>query len=163
MRQYSPLFQTLHDEEHPTKLLGRGTHYSVFRCVTWHDQFLEPLKEAAFHDFAVIWDEDHDERIISVLEDLYLKGLLAPALFVGERKGTFTLLANDSRDLGVAYTDEITNNVQSVDGDEWQVYVNGYSWHNGYIINGADDAVLAYLTELRQLWTLGMKPVKIAL
>lgn len=64
----SCFFHTLHDEPGRVGSLGRGTHYSVLRAVIW-----EP--EPRFHDFAVIWDEDHDTRIIGVLEQLYVRRL----------------------------------------------------------------------------------------
>ena len=63
MKQYSPFFSTLHDEDGPVGHLGGGTHYSVLRAVLW-----EP--EPAFHDFAVVWDEDHDLRVVWVLEQM---------------------------------------------------------------------------------------------
>jgi hypothetical protein len=40
----------------------------------------------------VIWDEDHDERVIGVVERMYFAGLLHPVLFVGERKGSLTVV-----------------------------------------------------------------------
>ena len=78
MRTYSPFFQTLYDEQAPVGHLGRGTHYSVLRAAVFHDELGEILPEnrykgphAKFHDFAVIWDEDHDKRVIEVIEQIY--------------------------------------------------------------------------------------------
>lgn len=163
MRQYSPFFQTLHDEEHPVGHLGRGTHYSVLRCVTWHSKTLEPLKKSAFHDFVIIWDEDHDERIIPIIEYLYFQGLLAPALFVGERKGSFTLLTKDSfkRDLGQnsyeAYVTSVSNiaHPQPPNEDYWPTHILSYMQPEGYIINDSKERVELYLNNLQQLWLLG--------
>jgi predicted nucleic acid-binding protein len=56
MQTYSPYFKTLYDQPEPIGRLGRGTHYSVLRC----------LGLSGFHDFAIIWDEDHDKRVIAV-------------------------------------------------------------------------------------------------
>src|SRR5438093_42433 len=89
---YSPFLETLHDETRPVGNLGRGTHYSVLRAVTWHDTFLTALPRAALLDFAIIWDEDHDARVIQVVNELYFEGLLAPVRFIGERKGGLTVL-----------------------------------------------------------------------
>ena len=89
---YSQFFETLHDETHPVGSLGRGTHYSVFRAVTWHDTFLNPLPKAEFLNFAVIWDEDHDTRVVKVVHTLCFEGLLAPVRLIGERKGRLTVL-----------------------------------------------------------------------
>ena len=69
---------------------GRGTHYSVLRVPIWQDEWLSPLPQGALLDFAVIWDEDHDERVMQVIEELYFSGLLGPVRFVGERKGSLT-------------------------------------------------------------------------
>jgi hypothetical protein len=90
MQTYSDFFKTLHDETSPTGHLGRGTHYSVLRAVVFHDPMGNALSEGQFADFAVIWDEDHDTRVMEPIEKLYLKGLLASFIMFGERKGTFT-------------------------------------------------------------------------
>ena len=62
MRKYSDFFKTLHDEQAPTGTLGRGTHYSILRAVAFGDSEGKMLGSARFADFAVIWDEDHDDR-----------------------------------------------------------------------------------------------------
>ena len=67
---YSKLFSTLHDEAEPVGNLGRGTHYSVFRAAEWFDVERRPLVQAQIHDFAIVWDEDHDTRVISTVEVL---------------------------------------------------------------------------------------------
>src|SRR5260370_21913517 len=89
---YSAFFQTLHDEAKPVGKIGRGTHYSILRAQVWQDERLKPLKKGMLADFAVIWDEDHDERVIEVIEWLYFEGLLSPIRFIGERKGSLTVL-----------------------------------------------------------------------
>src|SRR5450631_3959398 len=90
MKKYSDFFQTLHDEQSPTGHLGRGTHYSVLRAVVFHDAVGRRLFNAKFADFAVIWDEDHDDRVIEPIERIYRSGLLSMFLMFGERKGCFT-------------------------------------------------------------------------
>jgi hypothetical protein len=96
MQAYSDFFQTLHDETSPTGCLGRGTHYSILRAVVFHDPMGKPLREGQFADFAVIWDEDHDVRVMEVIEQIYQRGLLSSFLIFGERKGAFTaVLANE--------------------------------------------------------------------
>lgn len=92
---YSPFLQTLHDQTHPIGKLGRGTHYSVLRAPIWQSALLKPLRQGAFLDFAVIWDEDHDDRVIGVIEDLYFNTLLSPVRFIGERKGTLWVLLDE--------------------------------------------------------------------
>jgi hypothetical protein len=89
-------FQTLHDETSPTGHLGRGTHYSVLRAVVFHDPMGKPLSQSELTDFAVIWDEDHDVRVVEPIEAIYRRGLLSSFLMFGERKGSFTaVLSNE--------------------------------------------------------------------
>src|SRR4051812_6684669 len=85
---YSPFFQTLHDETRPVGQLGRGTHYSILRVPIWQDEWLNLLAQGLLLDFAVIWDEDHDARVMEAVEALYFSGLLSPVRFIGERKGS---------------------------------------------------------------------------
>jgi Bacterial RNA polymerase, alpha chain C terminal domain len=95
MQTYSDFFKTLHDETSPTGFLGRGTHYSVLRAVVFHDLMGKPLTKGQFADFAVIWDEDHDIRVMDPIEEIYRRGLLLSFLIFGERKGTFTAILAD--------------------------------------------------------------------
>ena len=50
------------------------------------------LGGARFQDFAVIWDEDHDERVFQPIERLYRLGDLPSFIIFGERKGMFVRL-----------------------------------------------------------------------
>ncbi len=95
MRTYSDFFKTIHDETSPTGYLGRGTHYSVLRAVVFHDPMGKQLPEGKFADFAVIWDEDHDTRVMEPVEEIYRRGLLSSFLMFGERKGTFTAILSN--------------------------------------------------------------------
>jgi hypothetical protein len=126
---YSQLFSCLYDQIEPVGTLGRGTHHSVFRAVTSLDKDLMPLERPKLHDFAVIWDEDHDERVILVVEGLLMQGLLAPVLFIGERKGTLNVIVDDA-----LFTDSFVNTdeyikavdrvcVSNSDGDYWPTKV----------------------------------------
>jgi len=90
MQAYSDFFKTLHDETSRTGYLGRGTHYSVLRAVVFHDTMGRPLSEGQFADFAVIWDEDHDTRVMEPIEEIYRRGLLSSFQMFGEHKGAFT-------------------------------------------------------------------------
>jgi Bacterial RNA polymerase, alpha chain C terminal domain len=95
MRTYSDFFKTLHDETGPTGHLGRGTHYSVLRAIVFHDPLGKALPEGQFADFAVIWDEDHDERVMVPIEEFYRRGILSSFLVFGERKGAFTAILSN--------------------------------------------------------------------
>jgi hypothetical protein len=95
MQKYSDFFQTLHDETRPTGYLGQGTHCSVLRATVFHDETARPLRRARFADFAVIWDADHDMRVIEPIEEIYRRGLLSSFIIFGERKGSFTAIPSD--------------------------------------------------------------------
>jgi hypothetical protein len=171
---YSPFFKTLYDETCPVGSLGRGTHYSVLRTTTWRDPFLQPLQKAQLLDFAVIWDEDHDTRVMLVVETLYFDGLLAPVRFIGERKGGLTVLVAIEKpgafDLA-SYEEQVKDAVRrSVLNDWWRVKV--LYWEvasagarsvggESSIISDASDAasekVAVYLKNIDNLWCLGAK------
>jgi Bacterial RNA polymerase, alpha chain C terminal domain len=95
MATYSPFFETLHDETGPTGYLGQGTHCSVFRAIVFHDPMGAPLSEGRFASFAIIWDEDHDQRVIEPIMKIYRQGLLSSFLMFGEHKGIFTAVLSD--------------------------------------------------------------------
>ncbi len=161
MMNYSNYFETLHDEAQPTGSLGRGTHYSIVRSLTWADQCQQPLDRALNHDLAVIWDEDHDERVFELIEFLYLDGLLSSAIMVGERKGTFSLIITEdtlscvSPEWLKAYTQKVQDLADNLD-DPWsaEVYVLGNA--DGGIINDDSKKVSLYLDNLNMLWNLGV-------
>ena len=158
---YSPFFQTLHDEPSPVGVLGRGTHYSILRAVTWHDAFLQPQSKAQLLDFAVIWDEDHDTRVMMVLEAMYFDGLFAPVKFIGERKGGLHVLVAEetAANLDLSnYEERIKDAVRhSGIGDWWNVDIGWVGGRNA-IISAADEKVAVYLQNIDNLWSLGTKP-----
>lgn len=158
---YSPFFVTLHDETFPVGMLGRGNHYSVLRAVTWHDSCLNPLPNAEFLDFAVIWDEDHDTRVMMVVETMYFDGLLAPVRFIGERKGGLIVLVAPETaaawDLP-SYTQRIEDAVRRSGLDDWWNVVVGYVGTECSIIDATPEKVAVYLQNIDNLWNLGTKP-----
>jgi hypothetical protein len=159
---YSPFFQTLHDETQPVGHLGRGTHYSVLRVPIWQDQWLNPLPRGSLLDFAVIWDEDHDERVIQVTEDLYFCGLLAPVRFVGERKGSLSVLIDEKTVQAwdhAALKDyrEAVNDVGRSLEDPWPTTVDAVSGSKHSIIHASKEDVTLYLRNIQMLWFLGAK------
>lgn len=158
---YSPYLRLLYDQEAPVGHLGRGTHYSVLRAPCWHGADLSPLPAGTLHDFAIIWDEDHDERIIEVIERMYLAGLLAPVLAIGERKGCLTVLVSDEAKarLGAGGLERYRALIQPLaeaDGDVWSVDVSGFGPESG-IISASDEEVELYLRSIDLLWRLGSR------
>lgn len=169
---YSTLFSCLYDEREPIGKLGRGTHYSIFRSVESLNVIRSPLQKPEIHDFAVIWDEDHDTRIIAVIEQIYMAGLLSPIQFIGERKGCLTAIVaakfyyhNAEEDLD-AYTnalgDRVTNAIQD---DVWSIGVGLFDRSPGSphqtdlkgLINAEEHRSITYLRNIDSLWNLGTK------
>lgn len=163
---YSPFFQALHDETQPVGHFGRGTHYSVLRVPIWHDERLKSLPQGELLDFAIIWDEDHDDRVIEPIEEMYFAGLLAPVRFIGERKGTLSVLVDSE----TAAWDEKTrrnyhaavNRISQCLDDPWPVIVAPVFGlgREASIVQGEPDEIATYLKNIQLLWKLGRRPAR---
>lgn len=166
--QYSKLFTCLYDEPGPVGSLGRGTHYSVFRAVEWLDVTRRPLTLPQIHDFAVIWDEDHDERVIDAIERIYMAGLLSPIQFIGERKGGLTAIVAARFYFSGTETDTATyrSAIEAITQDlpdSWPAEIGCFDrapsnpHQNCYegIINDSEHRVALYLANINSLWQLG--------
>lgn len=173
VRQYSSYFFCLYDECASVGSLGRGTHYSVFRSVEWLDVDRRRIDLPQVHDFAVIWDEDHDERVIEAIERFYMAGLLSPVQFIGERKGGLTLIlaarfyfSGTSESLQ-AYVSAVTA-IASGLPDGWTVEIGSFDRNLGSphqtffqgIIADDDRRVGLYLANIDSLWRLGTRPYR---
>jgi hypothetical protein len=160
MRTYSPFFQTLHDEAVPVGSLGRGTHYSVFRATVFHDEHGASLPGAKFLDFAVIWDEDHDERVLRPIERLYRSRDLPSFIMFGERKGMFFGLVAPRFTHGhiAAGENALQGACQDVYGDDWTSHLGSKHDSSG-IIDDDQKNVALYLGTINMLWKLGMKEI----
>lgn len=172
---YSSLFTCLHDEPEPVGSLGRGAHYSVLRSVEWLDVTRTPLKKPQVHDFAVIWDEDHDTRVIDAIDAIYMEGLLSPVQFIGERKGNLTVIVAakfyfDKSDSELkAYQDALKQIAATANDDVWNFEL-GFFDRSPYdpfhqtdvqgIIAAEQHRVLNYLRTVDSLWSLGTKDWK---
>ncbi|MDO9012548.1 MAG: hypothetical protein Q7U78_12180 [Gallionella sp.] len=170
---YSTLFSCLYDEPEPIGYLGRGAHYSVFRSVEWLDVVRAPLAVPQVHDFAVIWDEDHDTRVIDVIEKIYMAGLLSPVQFIGERKGILSVIVAakfywaHSQDTLNAYIQNLNNISGSLNhGDSWETEVGMFDRSPGSshqtdlqgLIMADEHRVITYVRNIDSLWNLGTKP-----
>lgn len=167
---YSHLFSCLYDQQEPVGAIGRGSHYSVFRSIQWRSPEGAARERGRIHDFAVIWDEDHDERIIRVVERLQLAGLMWPVVFIGERKAILNiLLAHQAGPIEAedpTYVEKIRAIANDVDGDVWDLRMGTYHrdpanedglTYPSDIIAYPDAAVIAYLQSIDVLWQLGEK------
>ena len=157
---YSPLFHTLHDETDPVGKLGRGTHYSVLSAVQWADNRRLMRHVPGIQRFAVVWDEDHDTRIIQVIEAAYMRGIFAPVLYIGERKAFLTIVVNDEffeiiQADWASYTMAWDDICKETHGDSWNIKLVRVTEAVDEMI-GADRAKVAtYLQNIHNLWNLG--------
>lgn len=171
---YSTILHCIYDEPEEYGHLGRGTHYSVFRVPEWLDVTGGPVQHALQHDFAVLWDEDHDERIIPVLERLYVSGLLFPVQFIGERKGGISAIlaskfwySSTEAELK-AYQSKFVELSSEVDGDYWSTdfgmfdksLLHGVPHQTNLvgIVNDRAEKVDIYVRNIDNLWSIGSKP-----
>lgn len=120
------------------------------------------MSGALLLDFAVIWDEDHDTRVIEVIEQIYLQGLMAPVRFVGERKGNFIVFVSDDfstalgREKYEDYLQDI-NDICSALRDPWTTSVHAISSAAHSIIHAPMENVELYLDTIQLLWRVGTR------
>lgn len=162
--------QCIYDEASPSEDIGRGAHYSVLRVPLSPALPVRGHADEKVRDVAVIWDEDHDMRVLEAIRRLHLKGLLSHALFIGERKGAFTLLVDGAyfgritqykRDL---LGRQVANQVARMNGDHWQAAVGSFSPAGinaetvmESIIHADEAKVEAYLRRIGVKWQLGTR------
>jgi hypothetical protein len=141
--------------------------FCTIRTITpvpvWRDEFLNRIDRCGFLDFAAIWDEDHDDRVIDAIMMLYVGGLLSPVRYIGERKGTLTiLLASDlisdwDPEKRQQYRDDISDMCQCLE-DPWTAHVAGIGEDGHSIIHASPEKVALYLKNIDMLWQLGVGP-----
>lgn len=154
MRQYSHLFSTVHDQTEPVGHLGRGTHYSILRVYVGARAGVP----AHFQDFGVVWDEDHDIRVIDVAERMFLAGIFERVRFIGERKGGISLVLSEP--LPPAHrrlAESIAGDMP--DGDSF-TFGEGTIAEPPHIINDERSRVSAFLAGVDAIWQTGPKALK---
>lgn len=149
---YSSLFACLYDHKDPS--VPTWTHHSIFRCVEYRDVTRKLLSEPVIHDFAIIWDEDHDTRVIAAVERIYMAGLMAPVQFIGEHKGTLTAIIAAKAWFGMeedaeSYARRLYSAVNEGAQDQWPVVL-------GMFDRSDRDLRDAHQTELKQI--IGVDP-----
>jgi hypothetical protein len=157
MESYSHFFQTLHDERSPTRF-GNGTHASILRAVVFHDPKGMPLNTGATADFAVIWDEDHDTRVLPAIEAIHRRGLLGSILMIGERQGTLNAVVSEQVE-DPARLKLLEDNLLAVGQkmeDPWSVSLRRIDSEDHQLIEAENDDVVLYLKTLKMLWKLGV-------
>ncbi|HUP92913.1 MAG TPA: hypothetical protein VM074_11750 [Solimonas sp.] len=160
MKSYSQFFRTIYDEPGPVGHLGRGTHYSVLQYPAWVSSAGIAFETPRRHRFAVVWDEDHDERVVSVIEQAFLAGALSGINFVAERKGSLALLVQEEVRIHRRNAiQQVFEGCSSPDGDIWPIEM-GYVGDTAAlgVIHAPNDKVHTYLQNILNLWGLGLAP-----
>ena len=161
MESYSPFFQTLHDERSPTGHLGSGTHASILRAIVFSDPYGYQLSGGIEADFAVIWDADHDTRVIKAVEAIYRARFLSAILMIGERKGTLHAIVSESvqddwRGGFKSLERKLQDVAQNMEGDPWSSSLRMFANPERMIIDDDEEKVRLYLSNLKMLWRLGV-------
>ncbi|MET4675877.1 MULTISPECIES: hypothetical protein [unclassified Luteibacter] len=168
VQTYSSFFHCLYDQ--PEMPDGPSGTYSVFRAIDARDVEQQPTPLPRLHDFAVIWDDDRDTRIIPVLEEMLMAGLLPGVQFIGEHKGTLTIIlaARTYRKIDLkAYAKRVEALTEAA-GDFWSVTLGMFdhtpgNLHRGHqcnfqeIIGLGAEAEHALLFTIDHRWKLGTK------
>ncbi len=167
--QYSTLFQCRYDESRPGPNLHY--HYSVFRAVDSRDVEQKPTEFPHVHDFVVLWDDDHDTRVIRVLEEMLMTGMLPGVQFIGEHKGDLTVILAARTYCQIdtkAYAVRLHNLTGLSAGDYWNIEIGMYDHSHGNlrlghqcdfknILGMGDEEEHAHLFVIDSRWKLGTK------
>lgn len=149
---YSYFFRTEYDEQRDIGVLE--AHHSVLSvpCLNKEESGLDVQR------IAVIWDEDHDERVIPVLEAGCFKGLLRDVLFIAEHKGAVSIIMNEStkpfaRKARQKRWQEICDAV--VENDEFSVDVMSKEEYVQTLVDSLQPMYENYLNHICDVWNLG--------
>lgn len=116
------------------------------------------------HTFALLWDEDHDTRVIRLLEQLHVHQLLAPVRFIGERKGGLNVLFDSATvkrwvpgATTTSYAERVAHFADYNEDDAWagNVYPLESDEGLGYLVQDGQEKVRTYLRNIENLWNLG--------
>lgn len=164
---YSTFFSCLHDEAR--QVASCLPAYSIFRAIDSRDVTRQPTDRPRVHDFCVIWDDDHDTRIIAVLEEMLMAGILPGVQFISEHKGTLSIILASPAYWGPGH-EEFKTKVSTLSraaGDFWTVEVGSIDTSVGNMKNlhqcdfleilGGTDADDAFFFLMDSAWQLGTK------
>lgn len=169
--------KVLHDTSRPVASQNVGMnrsllnfHYSVYE-VTYLPVLMSSTKTTS--RLVILWDEDHDTRVFSVVECLAESGLLPYVAVIGERKAAVTIILNKNvkkvlkglkpvsnswGDVDLSeFSKKINLKVQEEHEDEWntEFYTDISLFHYSYKDN--DLVVAKYLDLLNDIWDLQLE------
>lgn len=155
MQSYSPLLYTVYDQPSPIGHLGRGVHYSVLQFLNWFDLDGHLADSSSPHQFAVIWDEDHDIRVINVIDEAVRQKVMQNVLFIGERKGSLSvLLKKETSDKRMKSIAETFSHLGGTQEDSWPTETFRYPDGLKTLIHDSESKIKPYLDHILALWNM---------
>lgn len=161
----------LHEVSKPTVNSSvRGMHYSVYETTYLP---VNPGETKTQNRFVLLWDEDHDTRVFSVIEALAESGILPYVAVIGERKAGVIIVLNKNISRVFSNINYIKGSRGNVDlneigeavrarveldyDDEWntQFYLDHLAMHYSY--QKENEIISKYLELLDDLWDLQLK------
>ncbi|WP_157078277.1 hypothetical protein [Sphingobium abikonense] len=162
--KYSNLFSCLYDQKGSIETNGGNPPYSVFRSTQSRNKAGDTTCEMTIHDFAVIWDEDHDERVICAIERLHLLGLLWPVVIAFESRGLLTLVLQGDLPVPENYRSLAHNACNNGLNDVWQTKLATYNrphpFHfqpNQNTLPDFDPDAASFVFAIDRQWKLGLR------
>lgn len=149
------LLESLYEEKDQVGFTD-GVHHSVLQFASWHNDARKVRKTARVQRVAIVWDPDHDERVLDVADAMYVRGLLAPVLLLSEMKGMLyvALRPNASRLLDLEdYRSEVSA-AATPDGDSWMVEVIPYESRSEALRLMSGERGQCYIDGIDAVWQL---------
>ena len=137
------------------------------RAPTWKRVDGTMMDRAGLVDFAVFWDDDDDLRVLDIVQQMQMAGMLWPVLAIGENKGCVTVLVDPESPIakGGPVRETYLSDLASMaldDGDDFEKQV--LVWDDddlrpaACIIEDDVDRVIDFLRFLKSVHRLGSKP-----
>ena len=85
-------FKSLHYKISPAGKSKQNKHFSVLRAGPSSNMPPNFEDISTYQAFVIIWEKEHNIKVIKIVEKLYSERLLSPILFIEERKGFLTII-----------------------------------------------------------------------
>lgn len=166
------VFSQIYSEPYP---IGKfyETGYSVLRSMDWLDYTFKPYKQAYIHDFALIWHQYADQKLIEIAENIYVNGLFTPLQFLAIRGSSITILVSGNfkkicgNSIFKNYALKLDTLCRSIISEEIDIHIATFDrtpkrgkqpFDLSDIIPANSELVRTYLKNIDNLFQLGLKP-----
>ncbi len=149
---YSHFFRTEYDEQRDIGVLE--AHHSVLSVPSLNKEY----SALDIQRIAVIWDDDHDERVIPILEAACFKGLLRNVLFIAEHKGAVSIIMHGNAKSFLWKTrqkkwQDICDEV--IENDEFKIDIMSKEEYVQTLADSLQPMYENYLNHICDVWSLG--------